>query len=130
MLDQAAGSTGDGSLEPYPLRLPSHHSPRREEGRKNHSPNLKTYQTMTLSSPINPWSSRHITAEHGPRSQLDSSPRALLIHLNAIEDAISQGLIVESLPQRARRIVEEGRARGLIKQAPFEPLEPSNGPPP
>ena len=79
---------------------------------------------------LNPWSTRKSTTDQPALDKLDCSPRALLIRLNAIDDAISQGLVVESLPQRARRVVEEGRARGLVKQLPPKAFEEEALPPP
>ena len=78
---------------------------------------------------LNPWSTRKPTSDQPALDKLDCSPRETLARLNAIDDAIQEGLVIPSLGQRARRIVEEGRARGLIKQAPFELFEESNGPP-
>ena len=76
---------------------------------------------MTFSSPINAWiKSKHITAEQF-LDQLDTTPRGTLARLNAIEDAIREGIVIESLGQRSRAIVLEDKLRGLIKHAPVEP---------
>ena len=79
---------------------------------------------MTFPCSTNPWMKAKSTSAERALDKVDCSPRGLVARLNAIEDAIREGLVIESLGQRARRVVEEGRARGLVKQAPSEPSMP------
>ena len=76
---------------------------------------------MTFPCSTNPWSKRKPTSGQPALDKLDCSPRGTLARVNAIEDAIQEGIVIESLGQRSRAIVLEAKLRGLIKHAPVEP---------
>ena len=76
---------------------------------------------MTFPCSTNPWSKSKRFAAEQSLDQLDTTPRGTLARLNAIEDAIREGIVIESLGQRSRAIVLEDKLRGLIKHAPVEP---------
>ena len=125
-MDPAAGHI-DGALDPHSLRRPSHYCSRREEERSHQ---IYPSENMNISPMhLNPWSTRKSTSDQPALDKLDCSPRGILTRLNAVDDAIREGLVIESLGQRARRIVDEGRAKGLVKQAPSELFEEEAPPP-
>jgi hypothetical protein len=72
---------------------------------------------MTVSPNINPWRKTPPANLHQFDS-LDLTGATRLCILNEIDQAKRSGLIRESLGQRARRVTDDARAKGLLRFVP------------